>query len=179
MHPGDNARTVTSSLSVDRVCYISLWARSVCVCLCVWSSNISADQADLRVSTWLLLGSRVCDVGFVWTTAAVLNRRLPASCLWPPNCYSFTIVFRFGQHVYTGTCLHANDTQTAGSLSAMSTTFNFSFHFWSSLRIHILPVVRENCVFQVNCWDKVGSENPQLKFAFILPPTRIYLTSKL
>ena len=33
------------------------------------SSNISADQdqTDLRVSTWQLLGSRVCKVAFVWT----------------------------------------------------------------------------------------------------------------
>ena len=26
------------------------------------------DQTDLRVSTWLLRGSGVCNVGFVWTT---------------------------------------------------------------------------------------------------------------
>ena len=39
------------------------------LCVCVCSSNVSADQdqTDLRVSTWLLFGSRVCDVGFVWT----------------------------------------------------------------------------------------------------------------
>ena len=32
--------------------------------------NISAhqNQTDLRFSTWLLLGSRVCNVTFVWTT---------------------------------------------------------------------------------------------------------------
>ena len=48
----------------------------VCVCMyvCICASNISADQdqTDLRVSTWLLLGSRVCDVGFVWTTMTPL-----------------------------------------------------------------------------------------------------------
>ena len=40
---------------------------SVCVCMC--ASNISADQdqTDLRFSTWLLHGSRVCNVAFVWT----------------------------------------------------------------------------------------------------------------
>ena len=40
---------------------------SVCVCVC--SSNISADQdqTDLRLSTWLLRGSRVCDFAFFWT----------------------------------------------------------------------------------------------------------------
>ena len=34
------------------------------------ASNISADQdqTDLRVLTWLLRGSRVCKVAFVWTT---------------------------------------------------------------------------------------------------------------
>ena len=38
------------------------------------SSNISADQdhTDLRVSTWLLLGSRVCEIGFVWTAMTLL-----------------------------------------------------------------------------------------------------------
>ena len=46
----------------------------MCLCVCVCSSNISADQdqTDLRVSTWLLRGSRVCDVGFVWTTTIPL-----------------------------------------------------------------------------------------------------------
>ena len=34
------------------------------------ASDISADQdqTDLRVSIWLLRGSRVCNVAFVWTT---------------------------------------------------------------------------------------------------------------
>ena len=46
----------------------------MCVCVCVCSSNISADQdqTDLRVSTWLLLGSRVCNVAFVWTAMILL-----------------------------------------------------------------------------------------------------------
>ena len=57
---------------------------------------------------------------------------------WAPNCYSFTMSFWLGQHVYTGTCLHANDTQTAGSLTAVSTIFNFHFCFWSSLHIDIV-----------------------------------------
>ena len=41
---------------------------SVCVSTC--GSNISAhqDQTDLRFSPWLLRGSRVCNVAFVWTT---------------------------------------------------------------------------------------------------------------
>ena len=41
---------------------------SVCVCMC--GSNISADQdqTDLKFSTWLLLGSRVCNIAFVSTT---------------------------------------------------------------------------------------------------------------
>ena len=60
-------------------------------------------------------------------------------------------VFRLGQHVYTGTCLHANDTQTAGSL--------------------------ENGMFQVHCWKKSGQWKSTIqeewteKLAFILPPT--------
>ena len=51
--------------------YKSKESLSVCVsvCLSVCASDISADQdqTDLRVSTWLLLGSRVCHVRFVWT----------------------------------------------------------------------------------------------------------------
>ena len=50
-------------------------------------------------------------------------------------------VFWLGQHVYTGTCLHANDTQTAGSLTAAREIFNFHFCFWSSLHIDILLAV--------------------------------------
>ena len=49
---------------------------SVClsVCMCVYASNISVDQdqTDLRVSTWLLRGSRVCNVAFVWTAMILL-----------------------------------------------------------------------------------------------------------
>ena len=47
---------------------------SLPVCLCEFASNISADQdqTDLRVSAWLLRGSRVCDVAFVWTTMILL-----------------------------------------------------------------------------------------------------------
>ena len=47
---------------------ISIKARNLCLCMC--SSNISADQdqTDQRVSIGLLHGSRVCNVAFVWTT---------------------------------------------------------------------------------------------------------------
>ena len=50
--------------------HISCKARNLNVCLCMCCSNISADQdqTELRVSTWLLHGSRVCKVAFVWTT---------------------------------------------------------------------------------------------------------------
>ena len=52
-------------------------------------------------------------------------------------------VFWLGQHVYTRTCLHANVTQTAGSLTAASTIFNFHFRFWSTLCNHVLPLVKD------------------------------------
>ena len=48
----------------------------VCVCVCICASNISADQGqtDLRLTTWLLRGSRVCDFAFVWTAmTTVIN----------------------------------------------------------------------------------------------------------
>ena len=42
-----------------------------CLCVCVYVSvpQISEDEdlTDLRVSTWLLRGSRMCNVAFVWT----------------------------------------------------------------------------------------------------------------
>ena len=81
--------------------------------------------------------------------SAILNRRPPGR-IWPagllfvaPELLFLHHVFWLGQHVYTGTCLHANDTQTAGSLTAASATFIFHFHFRSSLHIYILPIVRE------------------------------------
>ena len=36
--------------------------------MCSSNNSVDQDQTDLRVSTWLLLGSRVCNVAFVWTT---------------------------------------------------------------------------------------------------------------
>ena len=54
--------------------YLSIKARNLCVCVCVCVCGrvpqISADkhQTDLRFSTWLLHGSRVCNVRLVWTT---------------------------------------------------------------------------------------------------------------
>ena len=55
------------------VCNISLKEISVCVSACVCALNISADQdqTDLRFSTRLLRGSRVCNVRFVWTTMLI------------------------------------------------------------------------------------------------------------
>ena len=46
----------------------------VCVCVSVYASNISADQdqTDLKLKTWLLHGSRVCDFAFVWTASTLL-----------------------------------------------------------------------------------------------------------
>ena len=48
--------------------HISIKARNLCLCVRMCASNISAnqDQTDLRL--WLLRGSRVCNVAFVWTT---------------------------------------------------------------------------------------------------------------
>ena len=77
--------------------------------------------------------------------SAVLNRLIqPTGLLFvAPELLFLHHVFWLSQHVYTGTCLHANDTQTAGLLTAASATFNFHFRFRSSSRIHILPVVRD------------------------------------
>ena len=67
----------------------------------------------------------------------VLNRAYS----WPPNFYSFT-VFWLSRHLYTGTCLHASDTQTTCYwVTAASTIFNFHLRFWSSSHIHILLAV--------------------------------------
>ena len=72
---------------------------------------------------------------------------------------------RLGQHLHTWTCLHANDTQTAGSLTAASAIFNFRFSFLSSLHIHILPAV--DCMkmsrSKLTAERKVDSENCQFK----------------
>ena len=73
------------------------------------------------------------------------GRIRPASRLFvAPELLFLHHMFWLGQHVYTGTCLHANDTQTAGSLTAVSAIFNFSFYF-TGWRLH------KNGVFQVDC----------------------------
>ena len=36
--------------------------------MCAWNISADQDQTDLRFSTWLLRGWRVCNIGFVWTT---------------------------------------------------------------------------------------------------------------
>ena len=77
----------------------------------------------------------------------VLNRR-PLGPIRPPGRL-FVVpkllflhhVFWLGQHMYTGTCLCANNTQTGGSLTAASAIFNFHFCFWSSSYSDMLPVV--------------------------------------
>ena len=54
----------------DRSLYKSKKSVCLCICLCVCASNISADQdqTDLRFSTWLLHGLRLCNFGVVWIT---------------------------------------------------------------------------------------------------------------
>ena len=55
----------------------------------------------------------------ILSIAVVLNIR-PAGCLFvAPELLFLHNVFWLGWHVYTETCLHANDTQTAGSLTAV------------------------------------------------------------
>ena len=69
---------------------------SVCVCMC--GSNISADQdqTDLKFSTWLLLGSRVCNIAFVSTTIIPLINyfrnasRIPLALLTIANIVTCT-----------------------------------------------------------------------------------------
>ena len=53
---------------------IALCKPPAALCDCVCASNISADQdqTDLRFSIWLLLGLRLCNVRFVWTTVILL-----------------------------------------------------------------------------------------------------------
>ena len=54
--------------------YLSVKARNLClsvfVCMCVFLKYLYGSGSDwlMWVSTWLLLGSRVCNVTFVWTT---------------------------------------------------------------------------------------------------------------
>ena len=99
-----------------------------------------------------------------------------------PELFFLHYVFWLGQHVYTGTCLHVNDTQTAGSLTAVSATFNFHFRLRSSSHIHIFAGCRSLDCPKMACSKftakrKVDGENRQFKkewtekCAFILPPT--------
>ena len=51
--------------------HLSIKARNLCVCVCVC---VCVPQISLRIrlTWWLLLGSRVCQVGFIWTTIILL-----------------------------------------------------------------------------------------------------------
>ena len=116
-------------------------------------------------------------------TTAVLNR-WPPGHIWPtgylfvaPELLFLHHVFWLGQYVYTGTCLHANDTQTAGSLTAASKTFNFHFRFRSSSRIHILLLIRDwkwrvSKQTIITKWTVKSAtlRNKNFKFAFFLLP---------
>ena len=61
---------------LSKYVYFSIKARNLClsVCLSVCSSNISVDQdqTDLRLTTLLLRGLRMCDVAFFWTAMVPL-----------------------------------------------------------------------------------------------------------
>ena len=108
--------------------------------------------------------------------AAVLKGRPPGR-IWPaslpfvaPELLFPYYVFWLGRHVYTGTCLHANDTKTAGSFTAASATLNFHFRFRSSSRIYTLLAV-SNWKWRVPNQPpyQVFSENLQLKEAGVFP----------
>ena len=109
--------------------------------------------------------NKLCKLDLWHCTAVVLNRRplgriQPAGLLFvAPELLFFHYVFWLGQHVYTRTCLHANDTQTAWSLSAVSADFNFHFCFWSSLHF---AACRMACS-KFTAKRKVDSENRQFK----------------
>ena len=98
--PSNSLETISTmngqgSLIIFRWVCLSIKARNLClsvclsVCLCVFASDISADQdqTDLRLSIWLLCGSRVCKVAFVWPTMIPLINyfrnalRIPLSLL--------------------------------------------------------------------------------------------------
>ena len=72
--PSKDKETISFITTFEIKYYLSIKASNLCLsvglclCVCICASNISADQdqTDLRVSTWLLLGSRVCNFGFVW-----------------------------------------------------------------------------------------------------------------
>ena len=86
------------------------------------------------------------------------GRIRPASLLFvAPGLLFLHYVFWLGWHVYTGTCLHANDTQTARSLTAASTIFNFHFSFWSISHVYILLAVGASSLLKEKRTVKIGN----------------------
>ena len=83
----------------------------------------------------------ICSLNNIQTSGPQQAAR-PAGLLFvAPKLLFLHYEFWSDQHVITGTCLHANDTHTAESLTAASAIFNFHFCFWSSSHIDILPAV--------------------------------------
>ena len=54
---------------IDIYIYTHIKARNLCVCVCVCVCVPQISQTEMRFSTWLLCGLRVCSIGFVWTTS--------------------------------------------------------------------------------------------------------------
>ena len=55
------------------VCVCVCVCLSVCLCMCASNIPVDQDQTDLRFSPWLLRGSRVCNIAFVWTVISLIN----------------------------------------------------------------------------------------------------------
>ena len=131
----------------------------------------NSSQADSR-KLGLAVSLPLCTVG-------ALHRSPPGLCAQSPPVHTINqwssiggllfvapellflyCVFWLGQHVYTRTCLHANDTQSAGSLTAVSAIFNFHFRFWSSSHFaSCRSRLHENgCLLQKEKWTvKIGN----------------------
>ena len=85
---------------------------------------------------------------YQWSSSSPL-----AAYFLAPELLFLYHVFWLGQHMYTGTCLHANDTQTAESLTAARAILN---SFLEQFAIDILAAVgasrlHKNGIFQVHC----------------------------
>ena len=105
-------------------------------------------NSDRTGTLFSINNTKYCnDVSLCRAVTHRLNR-WPPGRIWPagrlfmaPELLFLHHVFWLGKHMYIGTCLHANDIQIAGSLTAVSAIFNFQFCCLNSSHGDIVPAV--------------------------------------
>ena len=120
------------------------------------ASNISADQdqTDLRVSTWLPSGSRVCNVGLVWTTNILLINYFIIALPIPVALSSIATIARCAPEPVTA---HHSQVRTRASSLPRHTLrnkriYNCSGTSWTGILLAVHPIL---CIW-TDCCRLIG-----------------------